>query len=84
MEPYYFSTSSGKTENSEEVFSTSIPYLRSVESPGEEETVKNVKSIKIFKYKELSQMINNNYNNSKVTSTNIKNQIKIIDRTEGR
>jgi stage II sporulation protein D len=82
MEPYYFSTSSGKTENSEEVFSTNIPYLRSVESPGEE-TVKNAKSIKIVKYKELSIAINNNYNNSKVTSTNIKNQIKIVDRTEG-
>ncbi|MBU3111523.1 stage II sporulation protein D [Clostridium lacusfryxellense] len=82
MEPYYFSTSSGKTENSEEVFSTSIPYLRSVESPGEE-TVRNAKSIKIVKYKELSLAINNNYNNSKVTSTNIKNQIKILDRTEG-
>ena len=82
MEPYYFSTSSGKTENSEEVFSTAIPYLRSVESPGEE-TVKNAKSIKIVKYKELSQIINNNYNNSKVTSINIKNQIKIVDRTEG-
>lgn len=82
MEPYYFSTSSGKTENSEEVFSTSIPYLRSVESPGEE-TVKNAKSIKIVRYKELSQTINNNYNNAKVTTANIKNQIKIINRTQG-
>jgi len=82
MEPYYFSTSSGKTENSEEVFSTSIPYLRSVESPGEE-TVKNAKSSKIINYKELTQIINTNYNNAKVTTANIKNQIKIIDRTEG-
>ena len=82
MEPYYFSTSSGKTENSEEVFSNSIPYLRSVESPGEE-TVKNAKSSKIVKYKDLSQIINSNYNNAKVTSANIKNRIKIIDRTEG-
>ena len=82
MEPYYFSTSSGKTENSEEVFSTSVPYLKSVESPGEE-TVKNAKSIKTIKYKELSLAINNNYKNANVTSTNIKNQIKIIDRTQG-
>ena len=81
MEPYYFATSSGKTENSEDVFSNSIPYLRSVESPGEEET-KNFKSSKIFKYNELSQIINNNYNNAKVTSANIKKQITIIDRTE--
>lgn len=81
MEPYYFSTSSGKTENSEDVFSTSIPYLRSVESPGEEK-VKNAKSSKTFKYKELSNIINNDYNNANVTSANIKNQITVIDRTQ--
>lgn len=81
MEPYYFATSSGKTENSEDVFSNSIPYLRSVESPGEEET-KNFKSIKIFGYNELSQIINNNYSNANVTATSIKKQITIIDRTE--
>lgn len=81
MEPYYFATSSGKTENSEDVFSNNIPYLRSVESPGEEET-KNFKSFKVFGYNELSQIINNNYNNAKVTATSIKKQITIIDRTE--
>ncbi|MGH4126167.1 MAG: stage II sporulation protein D [Clostridium sp.] len=81
MEPYYFATSSGKTENSEDVFSNSIPYLRSVESPGEEGT-KNFKSIKIFGYNELSQIINSNYNNAKVTSASIKKQIAVIDRTE--
>ncbi len=81
MEPYYFSTSSGKTENSEEVFSNSVPYLRSVESPGEEEAI-NFKSINIFGYNELSQIINNSYNNAKVTPANIKKQIIIIDRTE--
>jgi len=81
MEPYYFSTSSGRTENSEDVFSDSIPYLRSVESPGEED-LKNTKSSKTFNYKEISRIINNNYNNAKVTSSNIKNQITVVDRTE--
>jgi len=81
MEPYYFATSSGNTENSEDVFSNSIPYLRSVESPGEEGT-KNFKSIRTFKYKELSEIINNNYKNAKVTTTDIKQQITVIDRTD--
>jgi len=81
MEPYYFATSSGKTENSEEVFSNSIPYLRSVESGGEERAP-NFKSSKVFGYKELSRIINNNYNNAKVTSASIKKQITIIDRTQ--
>jgi len=31
MNPYYFAISSGKTENSEDVFNKNIPYLRSVE-----------------------------------------------------
>jgi len=81
MEPYYFANSSGKTENSEDVFSNSIPYLRSVESPGEEKT-KNFKSSKDFGYKELSRIINSNYNNAKVTSVSIKKQITVIDRTQ--
>ena len=81
MEPYYFATSSGKTENSEEVFSNNIPYLRSVESPGEEKA-RNFKSSKNFKYKDISQIINNNYNNANITSANIKKQITVIDRTQ--
>ncbi|MBX4260729.1 stage II sporulation protein D [Clostridium estertheticum] len=81
MEPYYFSTSSGETENSEDVFSTNVPYLRSVASPGEEK-LKNSKSSKTFNYKELSQIINNNYDSAKVSSSNIRNQITIIDRTQ--
>lgn len=32
IEAFYFSTSTGKTENSEEIFSASLPYLRSVDS----------------------------------------------------
>ena len=38
----YFSTSSGKTENSEEVFSSQYPYLRSVESPYDEYILLNM------------------------------------------
>ena len=40
-EPIYaafFSTSNGRTENSEDVFSTSFPYLRSVPSPWDEKS----------------------------------------------
>lgn len=36
INPLFFSTSAGRTENSEEVFSTKVPYLRSVVSIGEE------------------------------------------------
>jgi len=83
MEPYYFATSSGKTENSYEVFSNNIPYLKSVNSSGEERAPK-FKSSKIFSYSGLSQIINNNYNNANVSSSSntLKKQISVIDRTE--
>ena len=81
MEPYYFSTSSGRTENSEDVFSTIVPYLRSVESPGEEK-LKDIKSSKTFNYNEISRIINNNYNNARVSSYNIRNQVTVINRTQ--
>ncbi len=81
MEPYYFATSSGKTENSEDVFSSSIPYLKSVESPGEERAG-SFKSSNNFKYSELSRIINNNYNNANVSLANIKKGIKVIERSD--
>lgn len=81
MEPYYFATSSGKTENSEDVFSSSIPYLKSVESPGEERAG-SFKSSNTFKYSELSKIINNSYNNANVSISNIKKGIKVIERSE--
>lgn len=37
IETFFFSTSNGHTENSEEVFSKALPYLRSVESTWDEE-----------------------------------------------
>ncbi len=37
IEAFFFSTSTGKTENSEEVFTSKLPYLRSVDSTWDEE-----------------------------------------------
>lgn len=37
IEAFFFSTSTGKTENSEEVFTTALPYLRSVDSSWDSE-----------------------------------------------
>lgn len=47
IEPLFHSVSGGRTENSEDVFSTAVPYLRSVESPYESEAPKLHDSIKI-------------------------------------
>lgn len=37
IEAFFFSTSTGKTENSGEVFQTQLPYLKSVDSAWDEE-----------------------------------------------
>lgn len=78
----YHSTSGGRTEDSIYAFKSSIPYLKSVESPYESEspsftstvTMKREEFIK--RVKELSPDI-------KISNINLKNQIKIVDRTEG-
>lgn len=80
--PFYFSTSSGKTENSQEVFSNSLPYLKSVSSPGEEVAPK-YKSSKDIKYNDFANAINSNFPKAKVSSSSVKTQVKVIKRTEG-
>ena len=43
----FHSTSSGKTENSEDVWQTSLPYLRSVESEGEEKSPRYTSTVSL-------------------------------------
>ena len=80
--PLYFSTSSGKTENSEEVFSTQYPYLKSVESPYDGQSPKYTSQVVVSK----SDFINNikkSYPNISIKSSNLKEDIKILNRNEG-
>lgn len=82
MEPYYFSTSSGRTENSEDVFNQDIPYLKSVLSPGEESSNKFKTTIKV-RTNDFIYRINSAYPKSKLSLSNLKNQIYILSRSEG-
>lgn len=79
---YYFSTSSGKTENVEEVFVSALPYLRSVDSPGEEVAPK-YNSVVTIPYAKFADTINNEYKDAKVSASNLSSQVKIKSRTEG-
>lgn len=80
-EPYYFATSSGKTENAEEVFSESVPYLKSVQSPGEEIAPKYKSSVR-YSYSSLINIINSWYPKSISTSKNLGGNIKVKSRTK--
>lgn len=76
--PLYFSTSSGKTENSRDVFSSQQPYLRSVVSPNEEEAPKFVSKASFSADDFIKKFPGAGLKKSK-----LKFQIKIADRTEG-
>lgn len=80
--PLYFSTSSGKTENSIDVFSNQEPYLKSVVSPNEEESPKFVTKTSIT----LDNLISKFYSSSykiKLDKNKLSTQLKIVSRTEG-
>lgn len=83
IEAFFHSSSGGKTENSENVWSSSKPYLISVESPGEEEIMSNFYSTKEITYKDLAEKINAYKNKQEITSYKLKDKIKILSRTSG-
>lgn len=80
--PQFFSTSSGKTENSVDVFANEVPYLKSVDSPGEEVATRYEESKKVS-LSAFVETINNKYSKAKVSSNNIQNQISILSNTDG-
>lgn len=82
IQAVFHSTSGGKTENSEEIWTNKVPYLRSVISEFEEGSPKLVtnREIKVNDFIAAMQKLNSKI---KLNSKNIKNQIKILDRSEG-
>lgn len=78
--PLYFSTSSGMTENSEEVFMTQYPYLKSVSSPYEENSPKYYTESTIDK-SEFIDLLKNKYADISISKDDLEKQINIIERT---
>lgn len=77
MAPYYFAASSGKTESAADVFAENEPYLKSVDSPGEEIAPTTTK----FSYSSLTSKINSAYPKAALNSSKLKTQISIKSRT---
>lgn len=82
MSPYYFSTSGGKTENAVDVFAKDIPYLRSVESSGEQ-IAPRYESTKKYSYSDFINIINKNYKGANINTKNIKSSVKVLQRSVG-
>lgn len=79
--PQFFSTSSGKTENSIDVFSSDIPYLVSTESSGEEIAPKFNSEITMT-LDEVINKLNSAYPNAGLTRDNISNSMEVLNRSE--
>jgi len=82
IEPLFHSTSGGRTENSEDVFSNSVPYLRSVESPYENEAPKLHDSTKIT-VTDFINKIKSVYGELNINPNNLKEKIQLGDISEG-
>lgn len=81
VEALFFSTSTGKTENVEEVFSENLPYLRSVDSSFDEEVSPVFNDQKEFELKEFYKKLNLNYKeklNTNIIETTSTGRIKKI------
>lgn len=81
MQPLFFSSSGGQTENSEDVFSGAYPYLVSVSSPYEE-NASHKNEEKSFSFGEIKSLLNNKYPDRAIGQLSSAN-IKIISRTSG-
>lgn len=82
MYPLYFSTSSGKTENSQDVFKFQEPYLRSVVSTDEESAPKFVSKVTMTKDDFIKKFSESQYN-IKLDKSKISSLVKVLNRTEG-
>lgn len=82
IDPLYHSTSGGRTENSEDVFTAMAPYLRSVESPYEAASSHLEDSIVVTTDQFISK-IQSRYKDSGLSKNNIVDSLKILERSEG-
>jgi len=82
IDPLYHSTSGGRTENSEDVFANMAPYLRSVESPYEEDS-RHLEEEMTITTDEFIKKINSVYKSCGVNKNNITDSLEILERSEG-
>jgi len=81
IDALYHSTSGGMTEDSENVFATAKPYLRSVPSPNEESSPK-FKTKTTMSFDDFVKKIQELVPNIKITKKNVTQMIKVADKSE--
>ena len=81
MQPLFFSSSGGQTENSEDVFVSAVPYLVSVSSPYEEKATHRNEQ-KTFTFSETRKLLQKSFPKKDFGKLTRKN-VKILSRTAG-
>lgn len=79
--PQFFSTSSGKTENSVDLYWADIPYLKSVESSGEEIAPKFT-SEKVISIEDFISKFKESYGEHGLDESNIEANIEVVSRSQ--
>ena len=82
IDAVFHSTSGGKTENSEDVWANKVPYLRSVISEFEDSSPKLV-SLQKIKIDDFIVGLKSMDEGLKVNKKNLKNEMNIMERSEG-
>jgi stage II sporulation protein D len=82
IDPVFHSTSGGKTENSEDVWSESVPYLRSVTSKYEQHSPKFV-STKVVPKEEFVKILKSKYPDINLDVKSVAKQVKVVEESTG-
>lgn len=81
IEALYHASSGGKTEDVENVYSNALPYLKSVDSPGEG-TMGSNSAEKKFTNEEFVRIFKERYPEMELYAENLQGQITIVSRYE--
>ena len=78
IEALYHSSAGGRTEDAQNVFSSALPYLVSVESPGEEGA--KYHGEQRYTPREFASLINKKWPKAKLDRKNLSSQVSILSR----
>ncbi len=82
IDPLFHSTSGGFTENSEEVFSAMVPYLRSVASPYEEHSPKLTDMVEM-KADHFARVMQQKFDGLKLNAEDLASSIQVMEVSQG-
>lgn len=81
IEAFFHSTSGGRTENSENAFSQALPYLRGVDSPGEESAPRFSGEAKVTRDAFVTK-VNEAYAKANLAANRLEKDVKVLSYFE--